>query len=95
MNDTSSPTPQRVRSYLERAFAALQSDPHAEMPEPDEDLLAGAKGRIFTGHSIGESGDVEPLKRICPPGTTGECWLEQRKSNGRVHWAWVCDCVPV
>lgn len=78
--------------YFEDCFRAIESGAES-LPAPDVQLSdhVADVSSLHVGWEHTAEG-VEPQRVLCPDGTAGECWKEQRKIGGRTVWVWVCDC---
>ncbi|RPF29103.1 hypothetical protein [Georgenia muralis] len=79
-----------AQEYLDACLASLARDPEAPLPEP-ETLRRLLGGPLSVGHAVVDDG-VAPARALCPDGSSGDCWREQRREGGRTYWVWVCSC---
>ena len=79
-----------AQEYLDTCLDALVRDPDVPLPEPE--ALRGLLGeRLSVGHAVLDDG-VAPARMLCPDGSSGYCWREQRRNGRRTYWVWVCNC---
>jgi hypothetical protein len=83
-----------LRDYFSHCIELLETDSAAELPDPAESLghFAPAGSRLTAHSSVVHLG-AEPARMVCPDGSQGHCWREQREKHGRVYWVWVCNCL--
>jgi len=85
-----------LQRYFAECFDRLEVDEEADLPDPEPrlgHLVAHEGGRLHVGHKLlSVDSDLDPLILLCPPGSTGNCWREQRERHGKLTWVWVCDC---
>jgi hypothetical protein len=79
-----------AQEYLDACLDSLARDPDAPLPEP-ETLRGLLGGPLSVGHAVLDDG-VDPARALCPDGSSGDCWREQRREGGRTYWVWVCSC---
>lgn len=78
--------------YFEDCFRTIGSGGE-RLPAPDMQLSDHVAdiSALHVGFEYTAEG-AEPQRVLCPDGTSGECWKEQRKIGGRTVWVWVCNC---
>ncbi|WP_341358433.1 hypothetical protein V5H98_11600 [Georgenia sp. M64] len=79
-----------AQEYLDACLDSLARDRDAPLPEP-ETLRGLLGGPLSVGHEVLDDG-VAPARALCPDGSSGDCWREQRRAGGRTYWVWVCSC---
>lgn len=83
-----------IERYLTRCLDLLEAWGSGDLPPltPEISDPDGRPLRLAAEFAITDAGDAAPSRVICPDGTNGDCWREQRTKGGRTYWVWVCNC---
>lgn len=83
-----------IARYLTHCLDVLEAGGSGDLPSLTTKLPGGdgQRLRLSAEFAIVDAGDAAPSRVICPDGTNGDCWREQRTKGGRTYWVWVCNC---